>query len=289
MQRPPEQVLLFAWCPLLAWEIGGSGHVDAVVMGFVVLAMLFRHREQPVLTGLFLGLAVITKFYPLVLLPALWTRRGWRVDWKLPATMAAVVAVGYACYASVGMKVFGFLGGYAKEEGIDSGARFFLLDLTQSVHGLAWVSKTCFMVFCVLVMGAISLWAWQYAMPEVCSRGTKEPHFLRAAMLLGLAMMLLFSPHYAWYVVWLIPFMALDPWLPLLVYLMSFFYLFTTGLADPGPKMFLLNEILYGIVAFMIFLQVTVLRRWSLRSIFRVDAPPENTVRSFQPQEVEAN
>jgi hypothetical protein len=70
---------------------------------------------------------------------------------------------------------------------------------------------------------------------------------------------------------------------------MSFFYLFTTGLADPGPKMFLLNKILYGTVAFMILLQITVLRRWSLLRIFRVDAPPENTARSLQQQEVEAN
>jgi hypothetical protein len=28
---------------------------------------------------------------------------------------------------------------------------------------------------------------------------------------------------------------------------MGFFYLYTTALADPGPKMFLLNEILYGV------------------------------------------
>jgi alpha-1,6-mannosyltransferase len=48
-----------------------------------------------------------------------------------------------------------------------------------------------------------------------------------------------------------------------LVYLMAFFYLYTTALADPGPKMFLLNKILYGVVALAMVLHVAVLRRWA--------------------------
>ena len=59
----------------MIWEIGGSGHLDSVCMAFIVLAMLFRWRRQPVLTGLFLGLAIFTKFYPAVLIPALYMRR----------------------------------------------------------------------------------------------------------------------------------------------------------------------------------------------------------------------
>jgi hypothetical protein len=80
-------------------------------------------------------------------------------------------------------------------------------------------------------------------------------------MLLAFALMLLFSPHYPWYIVWLIPLFTLVPSLTLLAYLMAFFYLFTTALADPGPKMFLLNEILYSTVA-LAFLLHLALRRW---------------------------
>jgi len=274
--RPREQVLLFVWCPLLVWEIGEGGHVDAAVFAFVVLALLFRHRERPVLTGLFLGLAVMTKFYPLVLLPAVY-KRG---DWKMPATLAAVVAVGYAVYSSVGMKVFGFLSGYSKEEGLDSGARYFLLELAQKVRGLGWLPVSVYMLFCIAVMGGISVWAWRFATVETCGTtllaysthddGTvmngpptmvSHPKYLRASMMLAFAMMLLFSPHYAWYILWLIPLFALAPNLPLLAYLMGFFYLFTTALADPGPKMFLLNEILYGGVAAVMVLH-WLERRW---------------------------
>ena len=267
--RPRTQILLYAWCPLLVWEIGGSGHLDAAVFAFVTLALLFRYREQPVLTGLFLGLAVMTKFYPLVLLPALY-KRG---DWKMPATLLAVCGVSYLPYLSVGTRVFGFLSGYTKEEGIDSGARFFLFDLVQSLRGLTQIPVSVYMVVCALVLGSISLWAWRNASRPTAVRAyvpvSQTPAFLYAATGLAFAMMLLFSPHYPWYIVWLIPFFTLVPSLPLLTYLMAFFYLFTTALADPGPKMFLLNKILYSVVALSFLLHLAI-RRWPrILSVFQ--------------------
>jgi rSAM/selenodomain-associated transferase 1 len=283
MGRRREEIVMYAWCPLLVWEIAGAGHVDAVVIAFVSLALLFRYREQRWLTAVFFALAVFTKFYPIVLLPAVYVRR----DWKLPAVLVAVGAAGYAVYSSVGMGVFGFLGGYSKEEGIDSGARFFLLELAQRVKGLESLPVSAYVVFCIAVLGGLSVWAWRNASVEVPS-GAKAPSlladsmdglkavpfkavpsedqsrfpsgmtdkiaapkFLRAAMMLGFAMMLLFSPHYPWYIVWLVPLLLLVPNLPLLAYVLGFFYLFTTQLATPGPQMFLLNEILYGGTAAM--------------------------------------
>jgi hypothetical protein len=253
--RRSTDILLFAWAPVLAWEIAGSGHVDAVVFAFVALALLFRHREQNVLTGLFLGLAVMTKFYPLVLLPALYRRS----DWKMPATLAAVCVVGYAIYSSVGWGVFGFLNGYAQEEGINSGSRYFLLDFAHSFHAFASLPTAAFYLFCCFVLGSIAVWSWRYASRPILAG--ESPVFLRASAWLALAMMLLFSPHYAWYVVWLIPLYTLVPTLPLIVYVCAFFYGFTTALADPGPKMFLLNQYLYGAVFAALLLQLAV-GRW---------------------------
>jgi hypothetical protein len=80
--------------------------------------------------------------------------------------------------------------------------------------------------------------------------------------------MFLFSPHYAWYILWLVPFFTLMPNLPILTYLLGFFYLYTTALAEPGPKMFLANEILYTAVLTALVLQLA-LSRWPLhRTLF---------------------
>ncbi len=254
-----EQTLLYAWCPLAIWEIAGSGHLDSAAMAFIALALVARYRRQAVLTGLFLGLAVMLKLYPLVLFPALY-RRG---DWKMPAVVAAIVAAGYAAYSSVGMLVFGFLGGYMKEEGMETGARYFLLELSQKVPGLHSLSTAAYFVFCAAVFGVIVWWCWKTASREGASatRFGGDAAFLPPAFGLATALMFLFSPHYAWYILWLLPFFTLMPNLPVLAYLLGFFYLYTTDLADPGPKMFLANEILYAGVLAALLLQFAF-RRW---------------------------
>jgi len=258
-----EQTLLYAWCPLLIWEIAGSGHLDSAAMAFIALALLARYRRQPILTGLFLGIAILLKLYPLVLLPALY-RRG---DVKMPAVVVAILAFGYAAYSSAGLLVFGFLGGYVKEEGMASGSRYFLLDITQRISGLHNLPTAAYYVFCAAVFAAIMSWCWQTAAQQGSDRIAADA-FLRPAFVLAAALMFLFSPHYAWYIIWLVPFFTLMPNLPILAYLLGFFYLYTTALAAPGPKMFLANEILY-VGVFVAFLIQSALDRWPLhRTLF---------------------
>jgi alpha-1,6-mannosyltransferase len=254
-----EQSLLYAWCPLLIWEIAGSGHLDSAAMAFMALALLARYRRLAVLTGIFLGLAILLKLYPAVLLPALY-RRG---DFKMPATVAGVIALGYTAYSSVGLLVFGFLGGYVKEEGMASGARYFLLELAQRIPGLRGLPTAAYYLFCVGVFAALLWWCWRVSGVE---GRTEDGAFLRPAFALAAALMFLFSPHYAWYILWLVPFFVLMPNLPILTYLLGFFYLYTTALAEPGPKMFLANEILYASVLGAFLIQL-VFERWPVHRI----------------------
>jgi alpha-1,6-mannosyltransferase len=257
-----EQILLYAWCPVVIWEIAGSGHLDSAAMAFIALALLALYRKQPILTGLFLAIAILLKFYPLVLLPALY-RRG---DFKMPATVAAVVALAYLTYSSVGMLVFGFLGGYVKEEGMTTGTRYFFLELAQRIPGLHNLTPTSYIIFCAAVFAPIMWWCWQTASQQ--GSGTLDhfssggdASFLHPSFALAAALMFLFSPHYAWYLLWLVPFFTLMPNLPILTYLLGFFYLYTTALAEPGPKMFLANEILYAGVFAALVIQLAM-KRW---------------------------
>ncbi len=272
-----EQSLLYAWCPVLIWEIAGSGHLDSVAMAFITLALLFRYRRKAVLTGLFLGLAVLTKLYPIVLLPALMMRskplkpgarfslRGW--DWKMPSTAFSLIVLGYAAYSSVGMLVFGFLGGYVEEEGLKTGARYFLLELVQRVPGFGKLPTAAFYLCVVLVFAALTAWTLKLAAEE----GSDRSLFLRPALGFAAALMFLFSPHYAWYVIWLVPFLTLTPNLAILVYVMGFFYGYTTELADPGPKMFLLNKYLYAATVCAAMVDF-VFRRWPVHRHYLVRA-----------------
>ena len=264
-----ERCLMYAWCPLLIWEIGSSGHVDAIAIAFITLALLARYRNQPVLTGLFLGLAIIAKLYPVILLPALFRRR----EYKMPATATAVVAIGYACYASVGLRVFGFLDGYVKEEGIATGSRYFLLEQAQRLPGLHGLPTTLYMVFVVAVFGALVLCCWRLCsanqpgtLTVALLRSFQLPNdaaFLIPSFAMALVLMLLFSPHYPWYLAWLIPFLTLVPNLTVAAYVCGFFYMCTTALATgSGPSQFKLNEIVYLLLSVAFCIEVPLRILW---------------------------
>lgn len=264
--RRREEVLLYAWCPLLVWEIGSSGHVDSAAMAFITLALLARLRRQPIAVGFFLGAAILIKFYPLVLLPALWQRR----DIKMPLTIAGLAAFSYACYASVGMLVFGFLGGYVREEGMQTGARYFLLQLVQRLPGLEHASVDFYLVVVFVAFSALAFWSWKagdshrrktqfwtrtFHLPE-------EAGFLPGALFLSFALMLAFSPHYPWYVAWLIPFGVLLPNVPVFAYALGLFYLSATALGAGTPEaQYRLNCVLYAGVLVAVILEMTV-RIW---------------------------
>jgi hypothetical protein len=277
--QPREWVLVYAWCPLCIWEFGSSGHLDAMVMAYMVFALLFRLRRKPGLTGLFLGLAVLTKFYPLVLFPALYERRpDGKLDWKMPAVMAALAVGFYSLYLSAGKLVFGFLGGYVQEEGIESGTRYFLLDFAQRLPGLHALGSPAFLGFAAVVFLALIACCWR-----TCCRPDSAPtSFLAPALCLAFAMMLLFSPHYPWYVAWLIPFLVLCPSLTVLTYVCGLFYLCTTRWATgSGEPQFFLNQMLYSSVLIaavveVVLYRVPVARRW-MTSIMPARAPaPSN-------------
>jgi alpha-1,6-mannosyltransferase len=261
----PERTLLYAWCPMLIWEIAGSGHLDSAVMAFMVLALLARSRKQDALTGLFLGVAVLIKFYPLVLFLALW-RRG---DWKMPAVMVSLALASYSVYLSVGKLVFGFLGGYVQEEGLATGTRYFLLEWANHLPGLHGLTERGYLVFAGVVFVALMAWAWRTG----CRRDSGRWEFLPPALGLAMALMLLFSPHYPWYVAWLVPFLVLMPRWTVATHVVGLFYLCTTALAvGYGPKQYQLNERLYFAVAIAFIIEAAVLaipraRAWLLRLI----------------------
>jgi len=67
-------VLAFAWNPLLAIEVAGSGHIDIVGALLLVVSAAALVRRWRATAAVALGLAVAVKFLPVVLLPLYWKR-----------------------------------------------------------------------------------------------------------------------------------------------------------------------------------------------------------------------
>ena len=199
LELKPERVLIYAWHPLCLWEIASSGHIDAPTITFLTLAIYTRLQNQSGATGSWLGIATLTKLYPAALLPAFLQREKWR----MPAVFAAVVAIGYACYSSVGLGVFGYLPGYAQEEGLDSGTRFFLLTAANRSWHTA-IAAPAYIALCGIIMSAICIWALR--------RGSHPYAFILPALVIATMLNVFYSPHYPWYFLWLLPYLAIVPW-----------------------------------------------------------------------------
>jgi hypothetical protein len=68
---PDKRIILYAWSPLVVFEIAGSGHVDGLVAFLVIAAALMAVKRRGFLSGLSLGIAASVKLYPALLLPAI--------------------------------------------------------------------------------------------------------------------------------------------------------------------------------------------------------------------------
>ena len=235
LNLPRQRVLIFAWHPLLVWEIAGSGHVEAAAIALVVLALLARRRHWYALAGMALAGATLIKLFPIILLPALYRRWGW----KMPVAFGLTVIVAYLPYLSVGVKgVLGFLPGYAQEEGLHSGTQFYLLSLARRAFGDANVPSVGYFIFAMLALGLIALWSFR-------KWEQNDGKYVARAFVIATAFVVLLSPHYAWYFGWLVAFTCLLPRLPFFYLTTACFVLYKLWHPEGPSQLLLLNSIIY--------------------------------------------
>jgi len=231
--RPRQLLLLYAWHPLVVWEFAGSGHVDAIAIGFIALAFLAWQKRSSAGAGFMLACATLVKLFPVVLVPAMLKRGRWRIA----IVFVTTILVGYLAYLSVGLKsVFGSMPGYTQEMGVITGQQFYALSLVRKLFGLE-LSGMIYMVATVFVMGAIALW--------VLLRRAHSEDTLKHAMVLATATTVLFAPHFSWYFCWLVFFLCFTPRLALFYLTIASFFLYATWLGDSPDEMFVINSLIY--------------------------------------------
>ena len=203
---PAQRALLYAWHPLCIWEFAGGGHQDAIMLACLAGTLLAHRRGRPTLTGFALGCAVLTKLYPIILFPALYRRFRW--DWKMPLACATTVVLGYVpyCLSYSVPGALGFLPMYTQEEGLQSGDRFYLLNMLPTgwmyAHGIP-----VYKVFVVLAgLGFALAAAWAFWKRETDEHSAERRCAFLAAMFLAVL-----SPAIPWYTAWLVPFLCLLP------------------------------------------------------------------------------
>jgi hypothetical protein len=251
-----QRVLIYAWHPLTVWEFAGSGHLDAMAIAFIALALLAHRKHSEMLTGFWLACATCVKFFPAVLFPALYTR----AKWKMAAGFAATILIAYLPYLSVGpVGVLGFLPGYASERGMVSGDQFFLLTVARRLSS-AHVPTSAYLVFVVVVLGSLAVWLMR-------DRGSDDLRYLRNGLLIAAVFMFLLAPHFAWYFAWLIPFLCFIPSIPVFYLTCASFLLYLTWINDTPDRVLLLKTLIFAPALILLLITLRVRRKSTIHLV----------------------
>ena len=196
--RGAHWILAYAWNPLLATEVAGSGHIDilGVLLLLISFAALLRHWRA--IAAVAFALAIAVKFLPIVLLPLYWRRV--RVRDTLLA--AIVFAVLYLPFLNHGRIPTGSLGTYIQSFRFNDPV-FTVLERVGAPEVIAGLAA--------LLGILISIWF-----------RTKFQTLSEDAFAWPMAASLLCAPVvYPWYLLWLLPFVRSKSTLPLIIWTVS--------------------------------------------------------------------
>ncbi len=254
-------VLAFAWNPLLAIEVAGSGHIDIVGALLLVISVVALMRGWRAIAALAFGLAVAVKFLPIVLLPLYWKR----IRVRDAALAAGTIGLLYVPFLNHGRVPIGSLGTYVQNFRFN-GPVFAILDQVASPKLLTGLA--------VLAGLVTAIW--------LRTTEDKDEHRGKAVVSpLGpvpfavqdfawpMAAALLCAPVvFPWYLLWLLPFLTSASTLLIIVWTVSIapvyiqWHLRTLGHpwgALPGWTML----VEYGCVAAV---SAVIVVRWLMRS-----------------------
>ncbi len=200
--KSPHLVLAFAWNPLLAIEVAGSGHIDIVGALLLVISVAALARRWRATAAVGLGLAIAVKFLPVVLLPLYWKR----VRIRDAALAAAVVVLLYVPLLNHERIPIGSLGAYVQGFRFN-GPVFAILHQVAPPQLLAGLALLVGLATSTWLRSRASEWspgvfAWPMAASLLCAPVV-----------------------FPWYLLWLLPFLASasTPLIIILVWTVSIF------------------------------------------------------------------
>jgi alpha-1,6-mannosyltransferase len=191
-------VLAYAWNPLLATEVAGSGHIDIVGVLLLLVSVAALWRRWRALAAVAFGLAVAVKFLPIVLAPLYWRRLRIR-----DALLAAFVfGLLYLPFLDGGRIPIGSLGAYVRS--------FRFNDPVFAMLERLWAPQ--FVVVLALLIGFVTaIW-----------RRRKSAAWSSDAFAWPMAASLLCAPVvYPWYLLWLLPFLRCVSTAPIIIWTVS--------------------------------------------------------------------
>jgi hypothetical protein len=191
-------VLAYAWHPLLATNVAGSGHIDILGVLLLLVSVAALERRWRMIAAIAFGLAVAVKFLPIVLAPLYWRRLRVR-DGLLAALVFGLVYVPFLEYGRIPI---GSLSTFVQRFRFNDPVFAALERMTapQVVAGLAVLVGfvTAISMRRKSAEGSSDAYAWPMAASLLCAPVV-----------------------YPWYLLWLLPFIRSTSTVPIMIWTLS--------------------------------------------------------------------
>ncbi|HDY88659.1 MAG TPA: DUF2029 domain-containing protein [bacterium] len=213
---------IYWWNPLVIKEVFNSGHMDVLVLPFVLGAFVLSRKGRYSLAAVVLALAVGVKVWPVILLPIML-----RPIIRNPRQLLSPVILFSSTVLLLFLPIY--TAGIGHSSGFNAYSRLWEMNDTFFML-LLWMVRFCLrnsesaqLVTRAIVMIILTGWiAW------TALRDTKDHTDILKKPLMVVAALFLLSPtQFPWYYIWIIPFLTIIPQtsLLLLTILLPLYYL----------------------------------------------------------------
>ena len=192
-----SRIIVYAWNPLVIFEIAYSGHLEGLTVFLMVTALYLYASQKKIPAIIMLALATAVKLYPALLLAA-FLNRGDRI--KCIITFSATIMLLYLPFMGAGAKISGFLPVYLQNpyESFNLGLKHLLMRL---IPGLDYYLLSLMFIIALVIAGLV-----------VLLKDKEGLEVIRYAyILVGSLMILMPASLQPWYVILIIPFLVIYP------------------------------------------------------------------------------
>jgi hypothetical protein len=189
--RSLNELILYAWNPLVIKVFAGSGHIDGVLVAAIAAMMYFALRKWRGAVALAFAAAILAKLSPVLLLPLMLRRIGWRYTMLTLLT----VVIGYLPFANAGSALFAGFRQFARDWQFNSGLFVLIKSLLAfTVNDPSVIARS----LCAVIIIAVTLWM------SLRDDGSDQSFISSATLTLGT--LVICSPAVMpWYITWLLP------------------------------------------------------------------------------------
>ena len=223
MKRPLHCVLAYAWNPVVLISFAMSGHFDPLAIVTFLAALFFFVTNRPALSIAAFALSFLSKFFPVLLLPAFLKR----VRFAYAGIFAALVFTFYVPFFGAGWHLLDGARNYGRDWSNNSS--FF-----QLLHFVARSKARAELFAGLMMLGAIGYLA------------KRRAGLLWSSLVLTGGVLLVSPTAYPWYFTWSIPFLCFYPSGAWLLMSVTSVLGYTPPIADGAGNSLLMLSLEYG-------------------------------------------